>query len=285
MTFGDVYRKGKKALSDASIEDPVFEASALFQKAFGLNRQQRVVHSGETAPLEKTENFFSMIKERAEKRPLQYILGSWPFMGLPIKVGEGVLIPREETELLVRTAAAFLKGRENARVIDLCSGSGAVALGMASLFPKAEIFAVELYDKAFSYMKENIKSLGFVNVTPVRLDVSDRSSAEFTGKADCITANPPYVKSGDMDRLQAEVQMEPKSALDGGVDGLTFYRSIAEIWQPKLKPDGMLAFEVGDSQADGVIKILHGERGKNISVYTDFNGIERVVAKTFLPCE
>ena len=280
MTFGDVYRQGKKILSDSGIEDPVFESSALFQKAFGLDRQQRIIHSGEIAPIKEASAFFSMAKERASKRPLQYILGTWPFMGLPIKVGDGVLIPREETELLVRTAAAFLSNNENARVIDLCSGSGAVALGIASLFPKAEIYAVEFYDEAFSYLEENIKNLGFTNITPVKLDVLDQTSAQLLKRADCITANPPYVRAGDISQLQTEVQTEPKNALDGGGDGLMFYRAIADIWMPKLNPNGMLAVETGDGQADSVIEIFHGERGKNINAYKDFNGIERVVALT-----
>lgn len=278
MKFENVYRQGKKMLSQAGIEDPVFEASALFKKAFGFDRQQRIIHSGETAAASDTEKFFLMVRERASRRPLQYILGSWPFMGLSIKVGEGVLIPREETELLVNAAADFLKNNESARVIDLCSGSGAVALGIASLFPKAEIFAVEFYDKAFSYLKENIRELGFSNVMPVKVDVLNRSSTKFSWKADCITANPPYIKAEEIAQLQTEVRAEPKSALNGGNDGLMFYRAIAGIWLPKLSPRGMLAVEAGDGQADSVIKILNGGRGKNINTYIDFNGIERVVA-------
>ena len=277
MTLGEVYRQGEKALSASGIDGAPFEASALFQKAFGLDRQQRVIFSSEAAPPDSTEKFFAMVKERAGKRPLQYILGSWPFMGLSLSVGEGVLIPREETELLVRTAADFLKGRKNPAVIDLCSGSGAVALAIASLYPGAEIVAAELYGGAFSYLEKNIKASGFTNVKPVRLDVL-KPPPGYLQKADCITANPPYVKTGDMAALQAEVQREPVRALDGGADGLSFYRALADLWVPMLKKGGLIAAETGDGQARPVMDLLCKSGCAFSGIYTDFNGIERVAA-------
>lgn len=277
MTLGDVYRQGKGFLTQAQNQSPAFEASALFQKAFGLDRQERIIRSAEVADPAKSEEYFSMLRERAAGRPLQYILGEWQFFGINMKVGEGVLIPREETELLVNAAAGLLKGNPAPRVIDLCAGSGAVALGLASLMPDACITAAELYGEAFGYLRENICKTGFSNVTPVKLNILDPSSAKDFDSVDCIVSNPPYVKTGEIAGLQTEVRKEPQNALDGGGDGLRFYRAIAEIWLPKLKPGGAAAVEIGEGQAADVCGIFRNANFNKAQIYKDFNGIERVV--------
>jgi release factor glutamine methyltransferase len=178
MTLGEAYRAGKKLLEAAGNAGPAFDASCLFQKAFGLDRQQRTVRSSEPAAAEKTEAYFRMARERAGGRPLQYILGEWPFLGLSLEVGEGVLIPREETELLVRAAAKLLEGVPEPKILDLCAGSGAVALGLASLLPGARVFAAEKYEGALSYLRRNIRKTGLAGVAAAALDVLDPASAE-----------------------------------------------------------------------------------------------------------
>ncbi len=278
MTLGEIYRQGKNVLSGAGNESPAFDADCLFQKAFGLDRQGRLLRSNEIADGTKARGYMDCVRERASGRPLQYILGKWPFMKLELNVGEGVLIPREETELLVYTAARLLRGVDAPCVLDLCAGTGAVALGLASLFPSAKITAAEFYDKAFSYLNLNIKETGFRNVTALRLDVLDPQSTRQLPMLDCIVSNPPYVEEETISTLQAEVQLEPRTALNGGRDGLDFYRAIAQLWLPKLKPSGTAAVEVGEGQADAVSELFKAAGLSQIQVHRDFNEIERVVA-------
>lgn len=277
MTLGEAYRMGKNLLSGAGNESPAFDAACLFQKVFGLDRQARVIHSGETAGEEQAEEYLRLARERAGGRPLQYILGSWPFMGLTLKVGEGVLIPREETELLVNAAARLMSGAESPEIIDLCSGSGAVALGLASLLPRASVYAAELYDEAFSYLCTNIQNTGFRNVKPIQTDILKPESAEKFPLPGCIVSNPPYVAAGELEALQTEVRREPRTALFGGEDGLLFYRAIASFWLPKLKRGGAAVVEVGEGQAVRVAALFRFAGLTEIRILKDFNGIERVV--------
>lgn len=277
MNLGEAYRKGKRLLEAAGNESPAFDAGCLFEKSFGLDRQQRIINSAKTADDGKTAAYLAFARERAEGRPLQYILGEWPFLDFTLEVGEGVLVPREETELLVRTAAELLKQASTPKIVDLCSGSGAVALGLASLLPGAQITAAEKYEGALRYLRRNIRKTGFSGVTAAEADVLDPEAArEFSG-LDCIVSNPPYVRRKEIGSLQEEVRREPREALDGGDDGLAFYRAIAEIWLPKLKPGGIAAVEIGEGQSADVKK-LFGTMLNDIKVYRDFNGIERVVA-------
>lgn len=277
MTLGEVYRRGKRILEDAGCDSPGFDAGCLFQKAFGLDRQQRIMRSEEEAEPEQMERYLSLARGRADGRPLQYLLGEWPFLGLTLAVGEGVLIPREETELLVRTAAEQLKGRETPEIVDLCAGTGAVALGLASLVPGARISAVEKYEDALAYLRRNIERAGFPGVKAARLDVLDPAPAECFSALDAVVSNPPYVCAGEIASLQREVRREPREALDGGEDGLVFYRAIAEIWLPKLKPGGVAAVEIGEEQAHDVETLFSAELA-DLRTYRDFNGTERVVA-------
>lgn len=277
MNVGGAYRAGKKLLEEAGCDSPAFDAGCLFQKAFGLGRQQRAVHSAEDAGEAETAAYLSLARERAAGRPLQYLLGEWPFLGLTLEVGEGVLIPREETELLVRTAAEMLRGRPAPDVADLCSGSGAVALGLASLLPGARVAAVEKYAGAFAYLNRNIARSGPGGVRAVRLDVLDPKAAERFSGLDAVVANPPYVRAGEIDSLQREVRREPREALDGGSDGLLFYRAVAELWLPKLKPGGAAAVEIGEDQARDVT-VIFASRLDGLCVSRDFNGLDRIVS-------
>ena len=277
MNVGEAYRAGKKLLEEAGCDSPAFDAQCLFEKAFGLDRQQRVMRSAEIADEGKTAEYLSLARGRAAGRPLQYLLGEWPFLGLTLEVGEGVLIPREETELLVRTAAGLLKERKAPKIADLCSGSGAVALGLGLLLPGARIAAVEKYQDALSYLRRNIERTGFPDVQAVRLDVLDPQAADGFSGLDAVVSNPPYVCAGEIGTLQPEVRREPREALDGGDDGLAFYRAIAKIWLPKLKPGGIAAVEIGEGQAENVKKLFAAELD-DIRVYRDFNGFDRVVS-------
>ena len=167
MTLEETYRAGRRELMEAGIESPAFDAVCIFEKYFGLDRQGLILRGREEAGEEASHAFFGSIRERAAGRPLQYILGVWPFLDMELAVGEGVLAPREETELLVREGAARLRRElpgagdgEGLLIADLCSGSGAVALGLAGEFPAASVRAVERFPAAYSYLTENIRRTG-----------------------------------------------------------------------------------------------------------------------------
>lgn len=279
MTIGDIYQQGKGVLFKAGNQNAAFDAVCLFQNAFSLDRQALLIHSNEQADTAKAKEYLAQIAERAGGRPLQYIIGKWPFMEFELLVGEGVLIPREETELLVYTAAALLKNTNSPRILDLCSGTGAVALGLATLLPQAaRITAAELYDEAFTYLNRNIQKTGMRNVTPIQMDILNPQSAEPFSELDCIVSNPPYVTTKELSTLQTEVQSEPQSALDGGTDGLLFYRAIASLWLPRLKRGGTTAVEVGEGQAAEVAALFESAGLGQMEILTDFNSIERVVS-------
>ena len=277
MTAGEAYRAGRKLLEQSGCDAPSFDADCLFEKAFGMSRQGRIINSAAEAEEEKTQAYLSLAQQRAEGRPLQYLLGEWPFFGMTLSVGEGVLIPREETELLVREAARLLSGKETPAILDLCSGTGAVALALAGLFPGARVTAAEKYDAAFSYLKQNTARTGRGNVTAVQLDLFDRAAAARFPEQDLIVCNPPYIRSGEIPGLQAEVRREPREALDGGADGLDFYRALAELWLPRLLPDGAVAAEIGEDQAEAVRGIF-AERLTDLRTLRDFSDLPRVVS-------
>ena len=277
MTLGEAYRQGKKLLEKAGNEAPAFDAGCLFRKAFGLDRQQRIVQSGSAADMGKTAEYLAMAKERAGGRPLQYILGEWSFMGFPLEVGEGVLVPREETELLVRTAAELLAGAARPEIADLCAGTGAVSIGLASLLPGARITAVEKYPAAFFYLRRNLLRTNASGVTTAELDVLSPEAVRKFSLLDAVVSNPPYVRADEIPGLQEEVRREPREALDGGRDGLVFYRAIARLWLPRLKPGGTAAVEIGEDQAADVVH-LFSPLLRDIRVTKDFNGLDRVVS-------
>lgn len=285
MTLRQTYQKGKTLLEKAGNETPAFDAICLFQKVFGLDRQQLIMRGTELADEEQSASYLSLCAERAQGRPLQYILGEWPFLDFTLRVGEGVLVPREETELLVYTAAEHIRKKcvegERPKVIDLCGGSGAVALGIASLLPEAEVVCAELYEGAYHYLEENIRRLNAQSVKPMRLDVLSPEAAERFSKLDAVVSNPPYVEADTIAGLQKEVQYEPYTALDGGEDGLVFYRAIARFWIPRLKPGGLAAVEIGEGQAQAVEELFRSVGVRDIEVQKDFNGLDRVVAGIF----
>lgn len=291
MTFQEAYRRGRTELEKAGIETAAFDAVRLFQYVFGLDRQALILRGGEDCG-PGLDRFQRLIRERAKHEPLQYLLGEWEFMDFSLAVGKGVLIPREETELLVYTAAQRLKEERSTwqdpkrrpKAVDLCAGTGAVGLGIASLIPDTEILCAELYPEAMYYLRENIRRTKKWNVIAEKLDIlcpeSPRQAAEKLGAVggfDLILSNPPYINTGELSGLQQEVQREPQTALDGGEDGVLFYRAIAQLWLPLLSDGGVAAVEVGETQGTEV-KLFWEKAGlQKVEVLQDFNGLDRVV--------
>ena len=261
-------------LTEAGCEDAAFDARCLLEDFGGLPRG----HAADETPLtdEQTAALDAALVQRAEGRPLQYILGEWEFLTLTLKVGEGVLIPRPDTELLCEVAAENLRGKTAPRVLDLCAGSGCVGLGVASLHPSALVTEVELSDAALPYLRENVLRYPDYAVTVRQADVLVDYAA-FDGPYDAILSNPPYIPTADLAGLQREVQCEPKMALDGAEDGLLFYRTIAEHWCEKLTPNGFVAVEVGIGQAEDVAALFAAQGLENTAIYPDLAGVPRVV--------
>lgn len=216
------------------------------------------------------------LSQRISGRPLQYILGEWEFYGLPFLVGEGVLIPRPDTEILVERALEFLRDKPTASVLDLCAGSGCISVAVAKN-SDTSVTAVELSDTAFGYLKKNIE-LNAAQVTAVQDDVLQGIEGEF----DLILSNPPYIRSDVLPTLSREVQNEPQMALDGGADGLDFYRAIALKYKGNITPGGRLMFEIGYDQREAVTELLAAAGYKNIVCFKDYGGNDRVVSAEIL---
>lgn len=231
----------------------------------------------EQATNEQQEKLLSLAKEIQNGRPLQYVLGFWEFCGLKIKVNEDVLIPRADTELLAESAAELIS--DKMRVIDLCTGSGCIAAFLANC---ADCFvtAVELSKGAIEVAKENLNALTRGNFEVQRADVLLPPDLSVFRDYDILVSNPPYIRTDVIPSLDKNVQNEPITALDGGKDGLDFYRAIAKEWKRVIKPDGKILLEIGFDQANEVAEILKNNGFCNIKLLTDSGGNDRVIIGT-----
>lgn len=280
MTIMQLYRQGRNRLREAGCDSPEFDAGCIAEKVLEVSRQEIFVHGNQEVLREKQELYLQMIEQRMEHRPLQYILGAWPFMDMELSVGEGVLSPREDTEVVVRAAASLLKNRPSPLYgVDLCGGTGAVALGLCSLVPGLRMDSVEWISEAFVFLETNTQKFGQGRVRPVRGNVLDEKapSSLLPGSLDVLISNPPYVRAGEIPVLQKEVQKEPHTALNGGGDGLDFYRAIASFWIPWVKPDGVVAVEIGEEQAEAVCELFAAAGLTELCVHKDFAGLDRAV--------
>ncbi len=274
-----LYNKAKEELDKAGIEAPAFNSMCLIEKVFGINQAQ-LASENQIAEDSDAARFITLLGRRLSGEPLQYILGEWEFYGYKFKVGKGVLIPRNDTEVLLRTALDYLKDKPKARVLDLCSGSGALAVVIAKE-TDAEVYALEKSAEALPYLCENI-TLNKANIEVIAGDVLNCAD-EFADRSfDLIISNPPYVISDEIDTLQTEISYEPRMALDGGEDGLRFYRAIVKDYVSKIKRGGMLAFELGEGQFNDVKALMEKENIKDIGEKLDLGGIQRVVYGTVI---
>ena len=258
-------------LESHGIEDSAFEAEQLLGVVLKIVPPLFRVHN-----LELPDRVLNELQVLAERRvsgyPLQYILGEWEFFGLPFSVGEGVLIPRADTEILVETALKFINGRPNLKIIDLCSGSGCIAVALEKNTKECTVLALEKEDAAYEYLKENVH-LNHSLVIPLKGDVMNPFGDDY----DLIVSNPPYITPEAMENLQREVTYEPDTALRGGEDGLFFYHEIVKRWAPILKCGGMLAVEIGFDQKDAVMDIFKNGGLAEIKCVKDYGGNDRVV--------
>jgi release factor glutamine methyltransferase len=274
MNANQALKKCRALLESSGIDDPLFEAQCLVEKALGFDRISLIAHGDEEVENDRITELFRLTERRKEREPLQYILGCWSFCGFDFFVGEGVLIPRDDTEVVVNLCLDFLSKSKGKRVLDLCAGSGAISVALSRL-AKVEVTAVELSDRAFEYLCKNINHNN-AYVRAVQGDVFDCFQNFADGSFDLIVSNPPYIKSEEIITLQAEVQKEPKMALDGGANGYDFYKSIIKNWSRKLK-GGALAFELGENQAEYVEKLMIENGFENIKTAYDLGGTKRAI--------
>ena len=262
-------------LTKAGCDSPAFEVRCMVEDFAGRVRQDDPVPADVLARLERA------VAERAARRPLPYILGNWDFLNLTLAVGEGVLCPRPDTETLCETAAAWLNasGVASPRVLDLCAGTGCVGLGVASLTPAVRPTEVEWSPAALTYLRRNVERTG-IPAAIVRADVLADPPASLSAGFDALLANPPYIPSGDLPGLMPEVRCEPAMALDGGADGLRFYRAIVAKWKPLVRQGGLIAFEIGQDQEGDVAALLTANGVSPLPFVRDLAGIIRVVAGT-----
>ena len=235
------------------------------------------VAEGEDITPEQEKRISDIVTRRCEGYPLQYLLGQWEFYGLPFKVGEGVLIPRQDTETIVDTALKLFADKKDITVIDLCSGSGCIGITLERKLDCGRAVCVEKSEKAAEYLRENI-SLNGSGAEIVMGDVTDEKLVEDMPEADLIVCNPPYLTTEDMDALQREVTFEPAEALFGGEDGLDFYREIVRKWKKKLKSGGVMLFEIGIGQEDEVMRLMIQHGFKNVRCRKDLCGVYRCVS-------
>lgn len=283
MTLRQGYEVVKKRLEEAGCDSPAFDASCLLRDICGSGREALPVEGDRLLTAEEQARLLDGAKQRAAGRPLQYILGQWDFLNLTLRVGEGVLIPRPDTERLCEWAAERLSETKAPRILDLCAGSGCVGLGVASLCPGVYGEEVEWSPEAEVYLRRNLDRYSQWPLRPVRADVLAGPPEELMGERyDALLSNPPYIPSAELGGLMREVRREPAMALDGGGDGLCFYRAILARWLPLLSPGGFCAVEVGVSQAEDVAELMRRAGLERREIVRDYGGIQRVVAG-FLP--
>ncbi|MDI6889888.1 MAG: peptide chain release factor N(5)-glutamine methyltransferase [Thermodesulfovibrionales bacterium] len=283
-------REATEFLKKCDIEDASREAEIIITHCLGTDRAAffRDNPGIRENELGKIDEF---LNRRSKREPLQYILGYVDFYGLKIKVGKGVLIPRPETELLVEEAINIIsnfalnliQGRiSNLKLLDLCTGSGCLALALAKEFPDAQVYGTDTSEIAIGYAKENAELNGIKNVKFLKGSLFEPVEG-LLGTFDLIVSNPPYIKRNDIKSLQPEVKdWEPIEALDGGEDGLDYCRAIIPEAKSYLKEGGCLILELGFDQADAVRKNAQDASFINISLIKDYAGIERIFVAELL---
>ncbi|MCC8069637.1 MAG: peptide chain release factor N(5)-glutamine methyltransferase [Ruminococcus sp.] len=268
----------RTTLKNGGIENFEFESVCIIEDVFKQNIYDMISAKLECLDCdERVAQCNVMAQRRIDGFPLQYILGKWEFYGLPFKVGEGVLIPRQDTETLVDYVLTMFKKDEALKMVDLCSGTGCIPISIEKHLNNVECHAIELSTIAYSYLLDNI-ALNSSKVVAHLKDVLEPSTAESFSSLDVITANPPYLTKHDMENLQKEVSYEPKISLFGGNDGLNYYREICKVWKPSLKVGGMIVFEIGQNQEKDVSNIMVENGFSNVAIIPDLCGINRVIS-------
>ncbi|MHB1458377.1 MAG: peptide chain release factor N(5)-glutamine methyltransferase [Armatimonadota bacterium] len=264
-------------LSFAGIDAPLFEARILLCTVSGLSQTDLIAHPKDILNDEVSARYIDWIERRASHIPLAYIIGEKEFYGFPFHVTPDVLIPRPETELLVEYAINFLKDRNKPVAVDLGTGSGVIAVSILRHVPDCFMYAVDISDDALRITARNVDKAGVGD--RIQLLHGDMLEPMFEMECDIIVSNPPYIPSGVISSLEPEVRVhEPVSALDGGSDGLDFYRMIIKSAPRYLKLHGSLAVEIGINQSEIVAELFEEYGFYDITARKDYAGIDRIIS-------
>lgn len=278
-TYNDIYFVVRNKLRESGVEAYGLEARTLLAAAAGKTTEQLLRDMYLYTSDEIETKAEEMLERRLKGEPLAYIAGSWEFYGLPFTVTPDVLIPRMDTEVLVACAVRAIKAfGMKGRVLDLCCGSGCIACAVASELPAARVVAADISLPALDIARKNIKDNKLASrIITIHADAKTWPPMSI-GSFDVIASNPPYIASEEILTLESSVRdHEPLGALDGGADGLDFYRAIIKYWTITLRPNGMMMFEVGEGQADAVKKMLLSAGYIAVQTVKDTLGVERVV--------
>jgi len=256
-------------LTAAGVPDARFDAAELYRLATGRDPR---LDDGPSAA--EAARLSALAERRAAREPLQYILGEWDFMDFTLKVGPGVLCPRADSEIVCESALALLQGRERPVVYDLCAGTGCLGLGIARHSPGALVTCVEKSPEAWHYLTANTAQTG---VRTVQADVFTYYKTLPAEGADLIISNPPYLTGAEMRALMPETAQEPAMALDGGTDGLDFYRLLTKKYRDAVRPGGWLVLEIGYAQGPAVLALGAACGWVNTSCRKDYGGNDRAV--------
>lgn len=276
MTVDALYRSAVADLENNRVPDAAFDCACLVEAVFGLGRTERFRYGERQAAPQEVAYFQTLIARRIAGEPLQYLLGVWDFYDMTFFVGEGVLIPRPETEKLVDIGLSYLAAHPNAVVYDLCAGSGCIGLTLAKHFPDSRVYLLEYSKKALVYTRKNREKYALDNAEILEFDITCGFPALCASAPDLLLSNPPYIAAGELPTLQREVRREPVMALDGGEDGLDFYRVIAEKWLPFLQTGSLAAVETGEGQPPLVAK-LFSRSLTGLQILPDCYGTDRFV--------
>ena len=282
MTYRECYEKGCHILNEAGIEESTLDARLLLEAACGTDRNDLLVHGEQPVEPETEEKYFGWIGKRAGRIPLQQLTGEQDFMGLAFTVNENVLIPRQDTEILVEEVLKELHDRM--RILDMCTGSGCILLSLLHYSNDCEGLGVDLSAEALEVAGRNVLKV----LTPEKAEHAHFLQSDLfekvEGKFEIIVSNPPYIASAEIEKLMPEVRdHEPRMALDGTEDGLHFYRRIIKEAGKHLVNSGMLFFEIGYDQGQAVSELMRTGGYREVQVVQDYAGLDRVVLGTY--CE
>ncbi len=271
--YSDVLRNGVKTLTDNDIEEAAVDAYLLFEDVFDMPKSQYYLKMNQIADDGLVRRYYDGIAKRAKHIPVQYITGKQSFYGLEFEVNSNVLIPRQDTEILVEECLKRFGHMPDAKVLDLCTGSGCIAISLKKNMEHCRMTAADISEQALEVAKRNADHLN-AEVTFLKSDLFENVEGMF----DLIVSNPPYIPTKVIETLAPEVrEHEPHLALDGTGDGLLFYRKIVAKGKSHLKENGCFAFEIGFDQAEDVSNILEENGFTRIQVIKDLPGLDRVV--------
>ena len=272
MTLKELYIYASKIIKNKS------EILILMKFFFNADRLHITIHGEQKLDSDKINLFLGLVDRLKNGEPIQYIVGETEFLNLKMSVGQGVFIPRPETEILAKKIVDIFGKNFSGSIIDLCSGSGNIPIYLKKTMPKSDVWAIEKSPDAFKFLEMNAK-INDVKINMIMGDIFIEIEKFNDDKFDVIISNPPYIKTKDIEKLDKNVKFEPIMALDGGKDGLDFYRKIINNWSSKLKMGGIIAFEVGLGQSSYITDIMR-VKFTNLKIIKDFSNIERIVIGT-----